>query len=79
MIAAPIQLLAAGFAALSPGGPPVGKAAFIGVFVLVLVWLLLMPSRLIGHADGAPPPWRNTRLWAIAITVVEISVYAYFG
>ena len=76
---APMRTLAGAFAALALGGPPAGKAAFIGVFVLVLIWLLLMPRRLIGQGDGPPPPWRNTRVWAIMIAVVEIAVYAYFG
>ena len=60
-------------------GPLAGKAAFIAVFVLLLVWLILMPSRLIGHADGRPPWWRNARVWAIGVTVIQIVVYLRWG
>ena len=79
MIAPAMKTFAGTFAALASGGPPVGKAAFIGVFVLVLIWLILLPARLIGHTDGPPPPWRNARIWAIMVAAVEIAVYAYFG
>ncbi len=61
------------------GGPLWGKAAFIAVFVLLLIWLLLMPGRLIGHTDGPPAWWRNTRFWAIAVTVIQILVYLRWG
>ena len=79
MIATAISTLGGTFAALASGGPLAGKAAFIGVFVLVLFWLILLPARLIGHSDGPPPPWRNARIWAIMIAAVEIVVYGYFG
>jgi hypothetical protein len=56
-----------------------GKWAFVGALGLVLVWLLVMPRRLIGQADAAPPWWRNVRVWAIVVAVVQIGVYAWFG
>jgi hypothetical protein len=64
---------------LAAGGPWLGKAAFIGVFVLLLVWLVLMPARLIGDAGERLPWWRNTRVWAIAVTVIQILVYLRWG
>jgi hypothetical protein len=64
---------------LAAGGPTLGKAAFIGVFVLLLVWLLLMPGRLIGQGDGRPSWWCNTRFWAIVVTVIQILVYWRWG
>ena len=67
------------FGLFAASGPWLGKAAFVGVFVLVLVWLVLMPGRLIGQADGAPPWWRNTRVWAILIALIEIAVYLRWG
>ena len=60
-------------------GPILGKAAFIGVFVILLVWLLLMPRTLIGHGDGPVPWWRNTRVWAVVVTVAQILVYLRWG
>ena len=64
---------------LAPGGPWLGKAAFIGVFVVLLVWLLLLPARFIGNADGRPPWWRNTRVWAILVCLIQILVYWHWG
>jgi hypothetical protein len=56
-----------------------GKAAFVGVFVVLLVWLLLIPDRLIGNVDGRPPWWRNARVWAILVCLTQIVVYLRFG
>ena len=73
-------LALAGVAALlATGGPLLGKAAFIAVFVILLIWLLLMPGRLIGHADARPPWWRNTRVWAVVVTVIQILAYLRWG
>jgi hypothetical protein len=66
-------------AVLAAGGPWLGKAAFIAVFVLLLIWLMLMPGRLIGDAGQRPPWWRNTRFWAIVVTVIQILVYWRWG
>jgi len=43
------------FLLLAAGGPLLGKAAFVGVFLLLLVWLILMPARLLGQSDAYPP------------------------
>ena len=71
---------AAGCADGFSGGPLWGKAAFVSVFALLLVvWLVLMPGRLIGQGDRRPPWWRNTRLWAIPIAAVPIVVCLRWG
>jgi hypothetical protein len=64
-----------------PLPPPswLGKLAFIGVFVVLLVWLVLAPDRLIGNVDGRPPWWRNARVWAILVCVTQIIVYLHWG
>jgi len=79
MIPTATCLLARPTALLATNGPWAGKAAFIGVFVVLLIWLALMPDRLIGHVDGRPPWWRNTRFWAIVVTVIQIVVYLRWG
>ena len=66
-------------AILAAGGPILGTAAFIAVFVVLLIWLVLMPGRLIGQAEGRPPWWRNVRVWAIVIATLQILVYLRFG
>ena len=79
MIPVATRILADTNTLLAAGGPWAGKLAFIGVFVLLLVWLLLMPGRLIGQIDRPPPWWRNTRVWAIVVSVVQILVYLRWG
>ena len=64
---------------LATAGPLAGKLAFIAVFVVLLIWLILMPGRLIGHGDGTPPWWRNARVWAIVVTVIQVFVYLRWG
>ena len=73
------QILTTATATLASAGPLAGKAAFIGVFVLLLIWLLLMPARLISHTGGRPPWWRSARVWAIVVTIVQILVYLRWG
>jgi len=61
------------------GGPVWGKAAFVGVFVALLLWLLFLPAGLV-DSDGARRSWwRNARFWAIFVTVVQIGVYMLWG
>ena len=64
---------------IATSGPPAGKAAFIAVFVAVLMWLLILPDRLLNDSAIRPPWWRNTRFWAIAVTLVQIVVYLNWG
>ena len=79
MIPTATPILASTTAVLATTGPLAGKLAFVAVFVLLLIWLLLMPARLIGHTDGRPTWWRNTRIWAILVTVIQIVVYLRWG
>lgn len=73
------SLLATATPLLAVAGPWAGKLAFVAVFVALLVWLILMPARLIGQADGTPRWWRNARVWAIVVTVIQIAAYAWWG
>ncbi|MCL4193232.1 MAG: hypothetical protein KJZ87_15960 [Thermoguttaceae bacterium] len=62
------------------GGPWLGKAAFLAVFALLLVWLLLLPSRLIGRDPKMRIPcWRSARFWAVVVTIAQIAAYAWWG
>ena len=72
-------LIAAAEAFPSSTGPLWGKAAFVGVFVVLLVWLLLLPARFIDQEGVRRPWWRNVRFWAVLVTLVQISVYLYWG
>jgi hypothetical protein len=73
------SVLAPRAAVLATSGPWAGKLAFVLVFVLLLAWLLVMPARLVGHTDGRPPWWRNMRVWAVLVTVMQIVVYLRWG
>jgi len=59
-------------------GPWLGKAAFAGVYVLLIVWLAVMPSRLI-EDEGRTSWWANARGWAIVIASVQIIAYVCWG
>ena len=61
------------------GGPLWGKAAFVGVFVALLIWLLFLPAHLIDQEGVRRPWWRNTRFWAVLVTIVQIGVYVFWG
>ena len=71
------ETFAAGIA--STAAPSMGKWVFIGAFALLLVWLILMPRRLIGQEGSVPPWWRNVRVWAIVVNVVQILIYIVFA
>jgi hypothetical protein len=55
-----------------------GVALFIGVYVLLLMWLVLMPARLLDEPPGHPW-WKSSRLWAILIAGVQILAYLALG
>ncbi len=61
------------------GSPTVGTAAFVAVFAALTLWLLLIPGRLIGQADGRPPWHRNVRVWAVLVAVTQMLVYVLLG
>jgi hypothetical protein len=63
---------------LGIGGPTWGIVAFTGVYVLLLIWLILLPSRLLDEPVGRPW-WKSSRLWAIVIAVIQILVYVGLG
>ena len=58
---------------------PSGKWVFVAALVLLLVWLVLMPRKLIGQAEHVPPWWRNVRTWAIVVCAIQIVIYTYFA
>jgi hypothetical protein len=71
--------IVSGIAALAAAPPWVGRAAFVGVFVLLLIWLVALPSRLVPPPDPSVPWWQRVRFWAIVITLAQILVYSYWG
>ncbi|MBN2294424.1 MAG: hypothetical protein JXM70_18490 [Pirellulales bacterium] len=55
-----------------------GRAAFIAVYVVLAILLMLMPAKILGEGEGQPW-WKSLRLWALGIIAVQISVYWYWG
>ena len=74
-----LWVIAAVEAARTGAGPLWGKAAFVGVFVALLVWLLLLPTRFIDQEGVRRPWWRNARFWAVLVTIAQIAVYVVWG
>lgn len=60
--------------AISPG-----QTVFMGVFLLTMIGLLLLPGRMLGQEGARPVWWKNVRVWASAICVVQIAVYWIWG
>ena len=56
-----------------------GKWVFVAAMALLVLWLVVMPRRLIGQEHQVPPWWRNVRVWAIVVALVQMGVYLYFG
>jgi hypothetical protein len=74
-----VWVIAAAEAARTGAGSFWGKAAFVGVFAALLVWLLLLPAQLIDEERVRRPWWRNVRFWAILVTIAQIGVYVFWG
>lgn len=72
-------LFAAGEELTRPAVALQGKWFFVGALALLLVWLVFMPRRLIGHKKGAVPWWRNVRLWAITLCIIQMLVYICYA
>ncbi len=58
---------------------PWGKWVFVAALGMLLIWLILMPRELIGQAQRVPVWWRNVRVWAIVICVLQMGVYVWFA
>lgn len=72
-------LLAASDELTGPAFALHGKWFFVGALALLLVWLVCMPRRLIGQAKETVPWWRNVRLWAITLCVIQMLVYICYA
>lgn len=61
----------------------VGRFAFIGVFAILVAWLIFAPESLFRDNDSAsqkPTPfWKSTRNWAIAVACFEMLTYWFLG
>lgn len=71
------EVVSALLAAESPQS--LGKWVFVAALAFLLVWLIVMPRHLIGQAEGAPPWWRNIRVWAIVVCTIQMFIYACFA
>ncbi len=54
-----------------------GKAVFLAAMLLLLTWLVYMPRRFIGQTEHVPVWWRNVRVWAIVVNVLQICIYLF--
>ncbi|HOK77988.1 MAG TPA: hypothetical protein PLW35_09740 [Verrucomicrobiota bacterium] len=56
-----------------------GKAAVMGIYLLLLAGIVLMPKALMERAEQQVPLWKNLRFWAALICLVQIVVYGILG
>lgn len=69
------------------GGVEVGRWVIAALFAAVVAWLLLMPRALLDDQDsaanpgpGGPAAWlRSTRVWAIVVALVQMTIYLVFA
>lgn len=74
--------------AFSWGSVQVGSWVIAGLFGLLILWLLLVPKRLLGtpeaEAAGEPPAARHSwlssaRFWAVVVAFIQLLVYLFFS
>jgi hypothetical protein len=73
--------------AFSWGSVQTGSWVIAGLFGLLILWLLLVPKRLLGSptaeaASGAPQilSWlTSARFWAIVVAFIQLLVYLFFS
>ena len=56
-----------------------GQAAFIGVFLLLLVTLWLLPARFVEPEGGSAAWWTSVRFWAGIVCTIQILIYWIWG
>lgn len=61
--------------------PLAGRLAFAAVFLGLIIWLILMPKRLLD--EGAPsagvPIWKQARTWALLIAALQMLIYLFWN
>jgi hypothetical protein len=65
--------------ATTSGAGWMGKAAFIGAFVALIILLASLPAKMLGETERRPPFWRNVRVWAILVALAQILIYSFWG
>ena len=55
------------------------KAIVMGLFFVVVVWIWLLPKRYV--YQGAPDRrgWRNLKVWATLVVLIQALLYWTFG
>ena len=61
--------------------PLAGRLAFAAVFLPLIIWLILIPKRLLGEEEphGSIPIWRQVRSWAIVIAAFQLLIYLFWN
>ena len=52
-----------------------GRLAFAGVFGILLVWLLVIPSSRLMEEDTSTVWWKRSRTWAVIVTASQMLIY----
>jgi len=67
---------------LAEASPLAGRLAFAGVFLVLIVWLVMIPKSRLAEgrgADGEPKPlFKQARTWALVIALVQFAVYLFW-
>lgn len=60
---------------LAQTAPLSGKLAFAGVFGVLLIWLLVIPSSRLTEDDESTVWWKRSRTWAVAVAASQMLIY----
>jgi len=58
--------------------PAAAKAAFLGLFVLSGLLVLLIPKEYIYEGVENPRWWHNLKLWALGVLAIIFTIYYRF-
>jgi hypothetical protein len=64
---------------LAPSAPMLGRLAFAGVFGVLIVWLLVIPSSRLMVEDDSSVWWKRSRTWAVIVATSQMLIYLFWS
>ena len=61
--------------AVALSAPMSGRLAFAGVFGVLVVWLLVIPSSRLMEEDESTVWWKRARTWAVIVATTQMLIY----
>ena len=64
---------------LAQSAPMLGRLAFAGVFGVLVVWLLVIPSSRLTEEDESTIWWKRSRTWAVIVATSQMLIYLFWS